>query len=470
MSESIGSELSPQQRPETRANNLSAAGDVVVSDAVKKLPEHKARQVKNNVSKWRMALAGATVPFILSCGWVNNVNQFADERVPTPTIRPKETLVPAIEIQQPKVISIKGSIEPDPASHLGGKMIKLQFPEEIVSGKSPLIPHGDTLSISFTPKSEMPIEQLNLSISRLLGIQDSNYTAGMYTTDQRSEIYVAEGVRVLERNAKITIRERDRKIINKIRFNYVRDHNGDMAVNLSLPNESFIYTDKYGNHFVNPAEMVVSGKVGIGIERRGKSAVNPIALTIENTKIRNNEGILVATANRFDLTPPERITAARSTLQPDRTIPTKTSTWTPVPTMPSKATQEPVKSPSPTIEPTKTPTSKIKEEENKWTRTWAPNETVSVREWWVDMVIKGYINIDAIAQQYGGKEIENFLASANLVPNPVKYYEKGYGFLGTCKEKLNQLVSLGQGHITIKPDAYSQIPGADDCFVVTNKK
>lgn len=152
--------------------------------------------------------------------------------------------------------------------------------------------------------------------------------------------------------------------------------------------------------------------------------------------------------------------------------PEPTPASSPTPTIePTPRPTQVVKPPTPTIEATKAPTPKPKEEENKWTgREWAPNQTVPVREWWDDMVAKGYISIDDIAQQNAGKQIDDFLKGANLVPNPVKYYLQGHGFINNCNLEFDKLVSQGQGHIKITSNAYAQIPGGVKCQIFTKGK
>ncbi len=109
-------------------------------------------------------------------------------------------------------------------------------------------------------------------------------------------------------------------------------------------------------------------------------------------------------------------------------------------------------------------------EENRWTnKTWSANEAVPLSEWWADMVAKGHIRIDDLAKQYAGQKIDELVDSSNLIPNPVKYYEKQIAFTGNCKKSLDELVQRGQGHIRIDQEAYKQIPGADQCDIYSKK-
>lgn len=490
-------------------NDLIQSSDAVVTDRLKETLPEKARDALRLLAQ-KVAPTASALAIMISSGCGNIPNPFAKERaptptpistpidtklfsltpettktpiptltptpkptetrapIPTPTIQPKETPTSKVEIQQPKVISMGGTVEPDPASRSAGETIKLVFPEGILDGKSPLIPEKDTLSASFRLKSATPIQQVSLSISKLLGIKSNESSVAMNPTNEGETTDIASAIRSFQRIAKFSLSDADQKIINRIALGSVRDSNGGVWVDLSLPNEPFTYTDKDGSHLVNPAERFVSGKIGLGINRRGKSAsgtaTTPIALAVENTKITNSKGELVATADRFDINPPGRIPVVRGTTQPDITIPTET----PKPTSTPTKTLEPTKTPTPTPKETVTPTPK---EKNKWTeRNWAPNETVPIQEWWDDMVTKGYINIDAIAQQHAGEQINNFLKGANLVPNPVRYgYGGGPSYINNCNLELDKLVSQGQGHIKITSDAYAQIPGGVGCQIFTKK-
>jgi len=101
---------------------------------------------------------------------------------------------------------------------------------------------------------------------------------------------------------------------------------------------------------VNPAERFASGKVGIGINRKGKPA-----LTVENIMIANSKGRLVAIADRFDITMPP----PTPTRPPEPTpIPMPEPTRTPMPTL--TPTPHPTPAPVPTPSPSPTPAEKPK--------------------------------------------------------------------------------------------------------------
>ena len=478
MNDAMTSEFSPRPNPEAPATNLLAAGDITAFNSFAKLSKDAMEAVKKFA---RPALITASaIPFALSVGCGNIPNPFSrsQEVSPTPVVTPIKDLpkststpevtatatpivhateippTPKVDVQQPKVISIGSSVESDPASQSPGETIKFLFPEGIVNGKSPLIPEGDTLSVSFKLKSEVGIgiSQCSLSLSDLFDIKNHKYNMGIYPTNEDATQNIASSLRAFQSSAKFSISDADKKIANKTTLNCVRVNNGVLGVNLSLPNESFTYTDKAGSHLINPAERFASGKVGLGI-KRGNIAPGRFALKAEDIKIENSKGRLVATAN----------TPSSNTAQPDRIVSTETPTRRP------DTTQVPIKPPNTNIKATETPTPKPEEE--KWTLEWAPNETVSVREWWDDMASKGYINIDAIARQYAGEEIGSFLADTNLVPNPVKYgYNGGPAFINNCNVELDKLVAQGRGHIKITSDAYALIPGGVGCQIFTKDK
>lgn len=109
MSDAMRNELSPHLRPETSTANIEASGDIVVSNAINKLPKDKGKQVKKNVSKWRMALAGVAIPFIAACGWGNS-EQSNFPPIPEPT--PVSTLIPNLQTAtQEQISSVHSPIE-----------------------------------------------------------------------------------------------------------------------------------------------------------------------------------------------------------------------------------------------------------------------------------------------------------------------------------------------------------------------
>jgi len=103
------------------------------------------------------------------------------------------------------------------------------------------------------------------------------------------------------------------------------------------------------------------------------------------------------------------------------------------------------------------------ESDELWTKEWEPDVTVTLRQWWDDMVARGYIVVDSLARQYGGDILEDRINTYDLVPNPVDYRNNGFFFIGSCQSKLDEIVTVGQGHITISSQAFALIPGGENC-------
>jgi hypothetical protein len=140
---------------------------------------------------------------------------------------------------------------------------------------------------------------------------------------------------------------------------------------------------------------------------------------------------------------------------------------------PSKSTKEasPVSTRlSPKVESGSTTPPEPLKEASRWIREWPPDETIPLQEWWNDMVSQRHIRIDGIARYYAGKEIDALVDGAVLVPNPQNYQNPKNPLIGNCTTTLSQLVSRAQGHITVSPEAYRQLPGANNCQVFGKTK
>jgi len=108
-------------------------------------------------------------------------------------------------------------------------------------------------------------------------------------------------------------------------------------------------------------------------------------------------------------------------------------------------------------------------EKNEWNGgVWEPNQTIPISKWWDDMIAKGYIRIDSLAEQYAGDKIRGMLNSLDLVPNPKDYYKTQRAFAGSCFTQLQELATEGQGHITISQEAFDQVPGGKNCDIYAN--
>ncbi|MDO8658042.1 MAG: hypothetical protein Q7K55_04830 [Candidatus Levybacteria bacterium] len=431
------------------------------NESVRTTVERKVKQVvgnvRNNEATKKVALAstGGLIFFSTACGIGR-----PPEITPTPPAWPSPTAASQageLSPKQPLNISIGSRVERNP-SNSSIEIIKFQFPEGIIDGNSPLISTGDTLSVAFNLKSTgIAIRSLNIALSDLLGINTTppiSYSPNVLSGQGifKPSEYIDSLLNSAKRNNQIlNIDEAAKKVISKIQIGYNRSKDGNLRIDMSFPNEDFRFSDKNGTHSENPAKRFLSGKAGLGINRQGDTDKAAKIITA-NFPLKTeqflvlNKGKIVARANDLDIISPQKVNVE------------------------SNATKSPTAI-APTIVENKTTTPKNNKEASRWTeQKWTANQTVPLKEWWDDMVAKRYIKIDSVAQQYAGDIINNLRNNSNLVPNPVKYYEQHYGFVGNCRKSLEDLVQQGQGHIQVTPEAYSQIPGADNCDIFRNKK
>lgn len=114
--------------------------------------------------------------------------------------------------------------------------------------------------------------------------------------------------------------------------------------------------------------------MGIGIRRRGKlksgTVTVHIPLKLEGFQILNNRGETVVTVRNFDLQEPGKI-KIESGADIQKTTESR--------------------------RPTQSPQNTTSELKSKWEKDWRPNQTVTLKEWWKDMVSKGFIQLDSLA-------------------------------------------------------------------------
>ena len=366
---------------------------------------------------------------------------------PTPTPYPPTPTTentPTPESAEIKEISASGRIEINPENP-SIERLRFHFPEEIIEGNSPLIPIGDFLSVSFDLESESPITNLDISASELFGIK----TAKLSMVEDTSTVgaidtsYITETMQKISKNSEqfLQIDDKSKEVMNKIELRYGLLPNKDkLRVVLILPNENYSYTDNEGGHIENPAKRFLSGEMGLGIKRRGDIEqgtviVDTIGLVAKDVNLYNaGTRTHIAEANDVNFNSTKKMVITSDSIE-------------------SKDNES------------------KQEEESKWTtKEWEPDEKVPLREWWNDMTSKGYIKVDSIAKQFGGDSIYDVINNSHLVPNPQEYHTKGHPFIGNCNTSLDRLVRDGKGHISISSEAYSQIPGADNCQVFSNNK
>ncbi|MBP7875803.1 hypothetical protein KA012_02295 [Candidatus Woesebacteria bacterium] len=90
---------------------------------------------------------------------------------------------------------------------------------------------------------------------------------------------------------------------------------------------------------------------------------------------------------------------------------------------------------------------------------WQPDEAIPIREWWNDMLSRGLIIVNPIAQSEVDKRLNNLV----MVPNPVNYRNNGVAYAGGCEPKFREAVAAGRGFLTISAEAYRSIPGGAAC-------
>lgn len=392
-------------------------------------------------------LVGAGSTLNAAC---NQLGRLPDTPTPYPTPEPTRDIenTPVPESVEPKKISAGGRIDIDP-SNPSIEKLRFHFPEDVAEGDSPLIPKGDYLSVSFNLKSDSPITDLNISTSELFGITTANvsFLEDTSTIGAIDTSYLTDTLLQMTEHNKDTliIDDKSRDIMNKIEVRYgILPDEDFLRMVLILPNEDFTFTDKEGGHIENPAKRFLSGELGVGIKRRGD--IKP------GTVIAGTIGLVAEDVNLYNAS--ERKTVAEVDHNIDfnsvRKIVIKSGSTEPE---------------------TKESESGNQREDSKWTsKEWEQNEKIPLTEWWNDMVSKGHIKVDSLAQQFAGDKIDDLVGSSHLVPNPHEYWSQGNPFIGDCKKSLDRLVRDSSGHISISSEAYSQIPGANNCQVFSNNK
>jgi len=385
--------------------------------------------------------AAATASALLAACGINPRKIGTQPETPEPTGTQEPTSTP--ESETPPDLSITGYIESDP-KHPEDEIIKFDFSEGFTDGEKPLFVPNDIAIFQFDIDSALPPKEIVAGAKNILGV-DIPYSESKEVGASPSQGFsISEMAKLLPEigksfNKEVRIGETSLEVISvmKLVFGQV---DGKTRVQIVLPNASCYYTDERGDHNVNPLQRFLKGEMGVEIRRiekpeDGTAAVppdEPINVTDfqvfsvkQNTTVYKQESgnVLELQAPRtVKITSGERAGSTESGSQP------------------------------------------IPAEESKWVKEWEPNETISIREWWNNMVAKGYIKVDPSAEKFAGEEINNFLGN-NLVPNPQDYHKTGKGFMGNCTTTLQDLISKSQGHISVAPEAFAQIPGGQSCQI-----
>ncbi|MBN1168484.1 hypothetical protein JXA63_01185 [Candidatus Woesebacteria bacterium] len=381
------------------------------------------------------------------------------------SIPDEQTATPAPEAKGLETITVSASIEKDPDDQ-EVENISFRLPENVLQGETPLIPEGKGLLMAFNLDSTLPIKEITVSTDHLFGTKTgSAELQGDATLPSvfigGSEIIGSMLDSATSEGDKLNFPPSSQDIINAMEITFGQLEDGITLVRLVLPNNSVQYDNENGSHLVNPAERFASGEMKIGIKRWGDlqegAVIRNADIFARDVYIGNSEGQKVATIEDIQIQPHSNQTEALD--QETITVRSEDTTVTERVTTPGDQ--------SVSLSPEQM--EEIQSLKEKWVdRQWKENEQVSLAEWWIDMTNQGYIEIDSLAEQYAGDEINRLVNGSHMIPNPNEAWNNELPFIGNCDSSLNQLVHLGQGHITISQDAYKLIPGGSECQIFSN--
>lgn len=371
--------------------------------------------------------------FLDSCAQPDPNNESAK----IPENQPKTPSPTEIKEQLPE-LSVSGFIESN-FEKSNNEIVKFVFSDGFTNLEKPIFEKGDVVEIRFNLDSQLSPKSLFASASNMFGINIPVSESKEIDDSPGNGFSLLEFAKLLPQHAqsfgkKLEIGELSLETIDKIKFVF-GTNNDDLIIRIVLPNTPYTYTDETGNHEINPLQRFLNGEMGIEMKRED-SSVNPPEEPVIISKFvvySNKQEKIVyqqKPENLIELQPPRKITI-QSSGGIDKTEATDLS---------------------------------VQSEESRWTKEWNQNETISIRDWWNDMIEKGYIRIDSTAQKFAGDKISAMLDNI-LVPNPHEYYKSGKPFIGGCVSTLNELISTSQGHISISSEALSQIPGGSACQI-----
>ncbi len=416
---------------------------------VNQLVTEKPHRMRRDVAfKLTAALAGAF--FLGACG--SAARPEATNVPPPPPAGAAEAAKPphTSESEKQQEITVTGSAEVNPTDPTA-ETIRFSLSDGLVTGEKPLIPLQDTMELSFTLKTENPVNKVSVSLPEILGMADIPFSSDMAVGDTNRAMDMDEAIKSFIAMAKskdpnFSLSAHDEKLLGLLGVNCSRTADGGLQVEISAPNRDIFYNTNGGRHRLNLAQQVASGVFGVGIA----GEKGPGKVKAEHISIANMAGDSIAKPANFDF-------SQRTTIHPDAT-----ASATKPPENPTAATGTPETA------------GEDEEEKSKWITTeWADNQEVPLQEWWDDMESKGYIVIDDMARQFAPDKVAkiyDMVKNSNLIPKPVKYYEKGHAFINPCAGALQNLIDQGEGHITVAPEAFKLIPGGQkNCDIFTIK-
>jgi len=338
------------------------------------------------------------------------------EEVPTP--EPAET-------QEPADFELSGTIS-EVGDNPNERLIKLQFPENLLDGENPLLPET-TINFSFEINSEQPIEAVEIPMSSLLGPDFASFapitfdaTRLLFGQDILEHISQALAEQQYALSADAATRFSSIQLV--ITFSDVTGIHG------TIPNNDVFYRTPDGMKKANPLKE---------FERSGIKIIHPSDSTADNAQHSPTIQAIYFTFNvGRDST---YLNSDDFTLQP---VSSDAAT-------------------APEIPENSDPSS---ESAINWNQEWPENQTISFREWWDDMQSKGYIRVMDIAMHFRGEEINAMIDAIDMIPNPTGNSEQI--LLGSCEETLDRLTADYGEHIFIEPEAYENAPGGEKCQLV----
>lgn len=496
--QSVPEEEEPPQESDLVGEQIASAVKELMPKLSRLLGPGRKKVGKRLIEAATASGMGAVMSLVVACGRGTPAATPTPVKPPLTQIPPEQqpTAPPTIPTIMVDTESIKDKEEPVvtkdklPTVQLGGVIetidersdrMRLFLPETVTGGENPLVPKGETAMVVLELGNDDNIA--SVIGTDLLGLpRRGAYRGGNLSIPEEGQLVSMTGKEMLEnlingwRANKMEIPQFNPtalEIIGKFRIALFRSKGGEVTIALNIPNQPYSYTDSQGTHLIDPLTSII-----LEFSKKLASA-NPPSLTGKGYIDVPGKG-RVAEIDEFTLAPPRVINVKSDHRDKSEiTVVVKDSEGGSL-TGPSEnkkviEVKSGLTKPEESVEPGKRAEQRQRKTndplEEKWTnKEWAPDEEVSVAEWWEDMVNRGLIKIDSLARQYAGAEIDRLVSGSKLVPNPQEYYKKGHPFIGNCVSTLKELAASSQGHIIIDPQVYQFIPGGEECQLYASGK
>jgi len=391
-----------------------------------------------------------------------------------PVLEPEPTATEAPEVLAKKPIHISGYISYS-EDHVPLEEVKITLPEEVIPDK--------ILALGFTLESEFPVVEISFPLSEWMGISDIDWLVTIDPDSENSQIDVMSEINKMSnmlQSKGITIDNPE--VMTAANILSHKTDEGNWFIGIYLPNAHLQITDQHGTRLVNPAETLrhMGNAVYVKIFLQANTRIpNEPALRATGVQVSGPDGQLTV-AEDFDIQPPTKINTV-NVQSGSASVPASGTPVVSVATVtPATEVQPQVVTPQNNEDNTRVitvqsslstsgPENQPSDQPTEWTKEWQPNERVPMKQWWDEMVSKGYIQIDSLARQYGGEQLETLFSvinKADLVPNRQGYPEPNTTLIGNCEAELREVVNQGQGHITVSSEAFNQVPGGSNCEII----